>query len=302
MLQLLREPLLHFVVIAAALFFLYDWRHQATMPTAAHEIVLTEDDLAQMTLPMMAQGYAPPSPEQMDALIQTKVREEVMYREALAMGLDHEDTIIKRRLVQKMDFLAEDLSALREPTENELRDWLAAHPGDFAFPARISLHHFFFSFDEHGADTERMARAAYAGVEGQPAEYNEVSADIFMFQDTYVDKTFAQLAAVFGTPFAATAFNLQPGIWSAPVESGYGWHLVFVDVLTPERLPEYEEVSAEVRMQWLAKQRSEFKQAAYDAMRAKYKVVLPATMSSPTVTAEAGSPQQHGTNPDSSSD
>jgi peptidyl-prolyl cis-trans isomerase C len=277
MLQFLREPLLHFVVIAAILFLIFDWRNEEAAPATEHEIVLTEDDLLQIALPMRAQGFPDPTPEQMRSLIETKVREEVLYREALAMGLDANDTIIKRRLAQKMDFLAEDLSDLRKPTEAELRQWLATHTEVFIYPPRVSFHHLYFSFDEHALQAQALATQALFAVAQQPAAPAGIIGDVFMFQDAYAERTPAQVAMVFGGPFATALFSLEPGAWSGPVESGYGWHLVYIDALAPQHIPEFEEVDPEVRMEWMANQRAQFKEAAYDAMRAKYKLVLPDT-------------------------
>lgn len=96
-----------------------------------------------------------------------------------------------------------------------------------------------------------------------------------MFQDSYAERTPEHVSREFGGPFAAALFEIEPGAWSGPIESGYGWHLVFVEALEPGRIPEYEEVENEVRIAWQAMQREQFKRDAYDALRAKYTVVLP---------------------------
>ena len=118
----LREPLLHFLLAGLALFAMY----QALNPAAVEQgnrsrIELTNDDLRQLAVGWMAQWRRPPTPEEMRRLVDSKVREEILYREALALGLDQDDTIVKRRMAQKMEFLAEDLAALREPNREELR-------------------------------------------------------------------------------------------------------------------------------------------------------------------------------------
>lgn len=273
----LREPLLHFVLIGAGLFALFAWvnRHQTT--ATPRQIVLTEDDILQMVVAWRAQGLPEPNAEQMQSLLDSKIREEVLYREAVAMGLDQQDTIVKRRMAQKMDFLAEDLSTLREPSREELQAWFKAHPKDFAYPSRITFQHLYFSSDEHGEKTRDAAASALTKLQGRPANAPEAASlgDAFMFQNDYSDRTPDQVGAVFGGKFAKALFELKPGAWSGPIESGFGWHLVFIDSLAAERTPEFEEVEAEVKEQWLANQRAEFKRHAYDTMRAKYEVILP---------------------------
>ena len=114
---------------------------------------MTEDDLRQLDAAFTAQWLRHPTVEEMGRLIDEKIREEVLYREALALGLDKDDTIVKRRLAQKMEFLAEDVSALREPSLNELRNWIAKHSERFALPSRIWFHHLYFSIDRKGDRT-----------------------------------------------------------------------------------------------------------------------------------------------------
>jgi peptidyl-prolyl cis-trans isomerase C len=265
--RLLREPLTHFVIIGAVLFGLSAWetREHATSP---QQIIIEPGDLQQLLFAWRAQGRPDPTPAEWQAMLAEKVHEEVLYREAVAMGLDKDDTIVVRRMAQKMDFLAEDLSSLREPTQAELQRWLDEHPDSFALPPRITLHHRYFSFDRHGPRTRAVATAAMEG--GAPA-----LGDRFMFQDSYAQRTPEEIAGVFGAPFAKAAFQLVPGTWSEPVESGYGWHLVFVDALAPGRIPDLSEIEPKVRASWVEAQRETFKAEAYKAMRAKYEVVLP---------------------------
>lgn len=283
--RLLREPLLHFILIGAVLFSAYAWINRSAAPAeSARKIVLTDDDLLQLVVTWQAQGRPEPTPAQMQTLIEAKVREEVLYREALAMGLDQDDTIVKRRMAQKMDFLAEDLSALREPSRDELRAWLKAHPQDFALPPRITFHHLYFSFDERGEKAQEAATTALTGISGRPVDAPETTTlgDTFMFQDFYPDRTPDEVGSVFGDKFAKALFQLKPGAWSGPIESGFGWHLIFIDSLTPGHVPEFEEIEGEVKAQWTANQRAEFKRQAYDVMRAKYEVVLPLSSHSAT--------------------
>ena len=276
-----REPLVYFLLIGALLFGVYRFLHPETGGRdAGNRIVITEDDLRQMTVQWAAQGRPPPTPEQWRGLVETKVREEMLYREAVALGLDRDDTIVKRRMAQKMEFLAEDLSGLTEPTPAELRHWYSANSETFALPARVSFRHIYFSPDRRNArarDDAQRALGQLAG-KGVDAPITAAAGDPFMFQDYYGDRSSEQVTGQFGVPFARALFQLKPGLWQGPVESGYGWHLVFVEQITSGRIPALEEIEPEVRGAWIAQKRAETKRKMFEAMRARYEVVFPAAV------------------------
>jgi peptidyl-prolyl cis-trans isomerase C len=274
-----REPLLHFLVIGAALFVIYYWRN----PTAANSdtsrrIELTNDDLRQLEISWSAQWQRPPTPDEMRNLVEDKVHQEILYREGLALGLDRGDTIVKRRLAQKMEFLSDDVSALRDPSLDELRKWYAKNRGQFSLPSRITFRHLYFSPDKRGPKAREGAASALAKLPDNSAAASDLTnlGDPFMFQDHYSERTSDQVANVFGTRFAEELFKLTPGKWQGPVESGLGWHLVWVDSITSGRTPEFEEVDlSDIKSQWLAAQRAETKRELFAAMRARYEIVLP---------------------------
>ena len=283
----LHEPLLHFLLVGALMFGAYAWLNRdAPHAGVDRQIVLTDDDLLQMQLVWRAQGRPEPTPQQMQTMIETKVREEVMYREALAMGLQNNDVIVRRRLAQKMDFLAEDLAGLREPSAEELIAWLKDHPKDFELPPRASFHQVYFSFDKRQQKAYEDAAAALTQMTAQPTSLATLG-DTSIFSENYAERTPDQIASVFGGPFTKALSELKPGTWSGPVESAFGWHLVFVDALLPARLPAFEEIEAEVKAAWTQQQRAELKRDAYEYMRAKYQVVLP-TNKAPATLAESG--------------
>jgi len=274
----LREPLVHFLLIGLVLFAVYGVLNPGPgQGGSLNQIVLTEDDLQQLQIGFTAQWQRPPSPEELARLVNSKVREEILYREALALGLDQEDTIVKRRMAQKMEFLAEDLSDLREPTAEELRAWFEQNSRQFALPARVTFRHLYFSPDRRGQrahdDAIRALNRLANKTEDSPAA--AALADPFMFQDYYGDRTPEQLAKEFGPNFAQSMFQLKPGSWQGPIESGYGWHLVLVDSITPSRMPQFEEVEQDVKSKWIEEQRAETKRKMFEAMRTRYEVVLP---------------------------
>jgi peptidyl-prolyl cis-trans isomerase C len=273
-----REPLLHFLLIGLVLFVSYSVLHpKSEAASDSNRIVLTPDDLVQMSITWLAQGRAPPTPEQMENLIELKVREEVLSREAIALGLDKDDTIVKRRLAQKMEFLAEGAAVDNDPSVDTLRAWFKNNQQRFALLPRVSFHHLYFSSDQHGEHAREAAAHALGEVAGKPGDSKDAAAlgDPFMYQDYYGDRSFDDMAKLFGLNFARALVNLKPGSWQGPVESGYGWHVIFVDSSTPGRVPTFEEIEADIKSDWIADQRMQAKAKAYETMRAHYQVVLP---------------------------
>jgi peptidyl-prolyl cis-trans isomerase C len=276
--KLLREPLVQFLMIGLALFAGYRALNPGLEPRGqSSRIELTDDDLLQMSVAWLAQGRPAPTAEQMRNLVELRVREEILYREALALGLDKEDTIVKRRLAQKMEFLAEGVAAAAEPTSEEIRTWFATNPQRFALPPRTTFRHLYFSFDRRGQGAREAALRALPQVADKPNDLPDAAAlaDRFMFQDYYADRSLDDVAKLFGPNFARAVMELTPGSWQGPIESGYGWHLVWVDTIESSRVPAFEEIEADVKTEWAAEQRADSKRKMFDAMRARYEVVLP---------------------------
>jgi peptidyl-prolyl cis-trans isomerase C len=274
----LREPLLQFLLIGLALFVVYDTLHPASdAKSQSSLIVLTPDDFEQLGITWLAQGRPPPTSEQMQTLIELKVREEVLYREGLALGLDKDDTIVKRRIAQKMEFLAEGASVNNDPPADTLRLWFKDNQQRFSLPPRVSFRHLYFSPDQRGGHSRQDAVRVMAQLAGKPGNWEGAAAlaDPFMDQDYYGDRSADDLAKLFGLNFAQDIAGLKPGAWQGPIESGYGWHLVFIDTFVPGRVPAFAEIEPEIKAEWIEEQRLQAKRKAYETMRARYQVVLP---------------------------
>ena len=185
--------------------------------------------------------------------------------------------MIKRRLAQKMDFLLADIAALDPPTRAALEAWYAAQGDRFALPPHVSFRHLYFSPDRHGARTEAAAEAALTRVRGLPPDAPELAAaaDPFMFQNFYGDATPEQMAKDFGPAFAEGLFALPDGSWAGPIESGYGWHLVYVQSRDAGRVPRLEEVEPRAREAWLEDRYRMVRERAFAEMRSRYTVETP---------------------------
>jgi peptidyl-prolyl cis-trans isomerase C len=260
------------------------------MAPSSKQIQLSLDELAQLTVLFQSQWRREPTPEEFNRLVENKVQQEVLYREALAMGLDKGDEIVKRRMVQKMQFLAEDVAAAREPTTAELKAWYEKSSDKFALPPRLSFRHLYFSPDRRGARAREDAVKALVKLAGQPEDSKLAAslADPFMFQAYYRDRAPEYLGKEFGPQFALAVGKIEPGSWQGPIESGFGWHLVFVDTVIPGRVPAFEEIEPDVKTAWLGEQKALAWAKAYKDMRAKYTVLLP--MPSDKGTARAAAP------------
>lgn len=274
----LHEPLVQFILLGLTLFFLNAALNQSGSQTEkSYKIALTSDDLRQLQNTFMSQWQRAPSDAEMQGLEEMKIREEVFYREALTLSLDRDDVIIKRRLAQKMQFLAEDVAGAHEPSAAELKSWFVKNSDGFTLPSRLSFRHLYFSPDKRGGKAHDDAMKALARIKAEPEQSMVLVglADRFMFQDYYADRTPEALGREFGSQFAASVQKVRPGFWQGPLESGYGWHLVFVGSVIPGRIPLFEEVEDDVKTAWLADQKQQALQKAYEGMRAKYTVVLP---------------------------
>jgi hypothetical protein len=280
----LREPLVHFLLLGLVLFAVYGLTNRGRPKNApSYQIALTLDDLRQLQIGFASQWRRPPTAEELSALLETRIREEILYREALAMGLDKDDTIVRRRMAQKMEFLAEDVASAHEPTSEELKAWFDKNASLFDQPARVSFRTIYFSPDRRGPHAKEDAAKAAAKLSGKPATWPGAATlgDSFMFPDYMADRTPDQVAKDFGPPFAKALFEQRPGAWAGPIESAYGWHPVFIDSLIPERTSSFEEVEPDVKTAWLAAQKAEAWDKAYKATRAKYEILLPAPPAEP---------------------
>lgn len=288
--RLLREPLLQFLLAGFILFAAYSALNpQAGDRFRSNRIQLTEVDLRQIALVWTAKWRRPPTPEEMRGLIEDRVREEVLYRESLALGLDQGDTIVRRRLAQKMEFLAEDTSAIRDPDAVELKAWFEANRERFAEPGRVTFRHLYFSPDRRGDRTREAAANALQKFAEEAADSAATAnaGDRFMYRDYYAEQVPDQVASVFGERFAQALPRLKPGAWQGPVESGLGWHLVFIESATPGRVPAFEEIEPDVRAAWIDGQRAEAKRNMHALMRARYEIVLPTTVAVDALTKES---------------
>ena len=177
----------------------------------------------------------------------------------------------------------DDVAALHEPTDGELRRWFEQNTQRFALPNLVTFRHLYFSPDLRGTRARDDAADALRKLVGRPDEAPEVGglADRFMFQDFYAERSPDQVAGIFGTSFAHALSGLKEGQWQGPIESGLGWHLVWVELKIPGRVPAFEEIRATIRSEWMDEERADAKRRMFETMRARYQIVLPKAPAAP---------------------
>jgi len=264
--RLLQEPLLHFLILGALLFGLYS-RLQAGALKAPDEIVLSRGQVQSLQAQFQRVWQRPPTAEQLEELVESWVREEIFYREGLAMGLDRDDPIVRRRVAQKFEFIG-DGGAPAPPTAAELQAWLDAHADKYQIAPRYSLTQIYFDVARHGEKLEAgvaaMRRALDAGKtsDGDPT----------LLPPSLERAEASEVKRVFGKEFADALKALPVGAWQGPLRSGFGVHLVKLSASEAGRRATLDEVRAEVERDLLHARTAETNAAHYEKQRARYTV------------------------------
>ena len=272
--KILCEPLLHFLLLGTAIFVAYSLVSKRTDEEPG-KIVISQGQIASIVVGFTRTWQRPPTSEELEGLVRDRVREEVYCREALALGLDKDDIIIRRRLRQKMEFVTDDVVAQAQPTDDELSAYLQAHPDPFRMQRQCTFSQVYLNPEKHGENLARDTAQLLAQL-NQAGGKADVSAlgDSFLLEHTFAAAPSSEVAKQFGEKFAAKLDELAPGQWQGPVESGYGVHLVFVSERTEGRLPALAEVRDAVRREWANARRLEANEKLYEAMLKRYVVTI----------------------------
>jgi peptidyl-prolyl cis-trans isomerase C len=300
MIRILKDPLLHFLLAGGALFALF----QLMNPYGGEEydertIVVDRPALlefVQFRSKIFEAGYAEReldtmSAEERERLIASYVEEEALYREAAALGLDTNDYVIKRRMVQTLEFVAGNLDdAGDRPSEDELRAYFQDHKADYTKPASLTFTHVFVSADRQGPlDSESRARKLAARLEKDGAGFTDAPryGDRFVYNLNYVDQSKDTIAGHFGTAFADALFELAPASdrWQGPLQSAYGLHLVMLTAKTGQQIPPFVEVRGRVAADLIARRNEDRRKAVVQDIVDGYKVTIDPGVSSTLETA-----------------
>jgi len=273
--RILREPLFQFLVIGAIVFAGYAAIQDRTATSEPDTIVVTPGRINQLAETFARTWQRPPTREELDGLVDAFVKEEVFYREGRKLGLDTDDTVFRRRLQQKMEFLMEPGTEELTPGDGELQAYLKANPDTYRIPARVAFRQIFFDPQRRGEGVSADANAALDRLRGglSEAETAELG-DATLLPAGMPLVSVDQVAISFGSEFADALADAPAGDWAGPIASTFGVHLVRVDDRSEAREPELAEVAGAVARDWEARRRREISDKRYADLRAQYEVVV----------------------------
>jgi PPIC-type PPIASE domain len=271
---LIREPLVHFLVLGAGVFGLFALVGDRS-ELEPDEIVVGAGQIERMSQAWRKTRMRPPTQLELEGLIKDYIKEEIYYREALTLGLDQDNAVIRRHLRQKMEFLSEDIASQTEPDEGALQAFLDANPDKFRTDLKISFQHVYFSWDKRGDLAAVDARQVLATLDGGES-YDDISAmgDPLPLPQAVDLYPLREVASLFGREFAQQLTTLDAGRWQGPIASGFGVHLVYVGERIDASLPELDEIRDTVIREWREEQRQTVNQVFYDTLRTRYNVVI----------------------------
>ena len=270
--RFLKEPLVHFLALGLLIFAAYGWLSRDLQ--SEDEIFISRGQQEHLLNMFGRTWQRPPTPQEFQGLLKDSLREEIAYREAMAMGLDQGDIIIRRRMRQKLELLADEIVSFSEPAEADLQQYLDENPDAFRFEPRLGLRQVYISLDKRGAEADAFALELLQQLRNNPAQdWSELGDSLPL--PTYIeDARVSEISRQFGQQFADSLLQLERDVWTGPVQSGYGIHLVLVENFVPARDPELEEVRDRVKIEWLEQRRRSATDELYDRLAEKYEIEI----------------------------
>ena len=272
--RVLGEPLFHFLLIGVAIFGVHRWM-SASRPVAAADgprIEITAGVVERLNEMWQRQWKRPPTELELRGMVTDYIREEVLYREALALGLDKDDTIVRRRLAQKMEFLSENIAASAIPDDEAVQRYFERNAGRYARPARVSFRHVYFSRDRRGAGAEADARATLEALARGASE--ESIGDPFLGEYEFVARDEVTISAALGKEFAGRVMTLPVNKWRGPVASSYGVHLVHVSERGEPAPVSLAEVREQVIRDLNEERRTTANREVFERLKERYRVTV----------------------------
>lgn len=273
--RLLKEPLLHFLLLGGLIFLAYG---KITGPQQDRDDVIVVSLAQQRNLANTFERtwQRPPTQTELEGMIADYIRQEIAYRESQAMQLDRDDIVIRRRLRQKLEMLTEDMATLTPPTDSDLQQFLDANPERFRIPGVATFRHVYFDTDADATRARQRAEALLAGLRHGAALDPEAAGDRSLLPSYLEGVRETEVRSMFGDGFAADVWSLAPGSWQGPVSSAFGLHLVRVEERSDGRKPELDEVANRVAREWLSVRRSEVIDRLYERLSENYTITIEA--------------------------
>lgn len=285
--ELLKQPLLHFLLIGLALFILFALLNKEG--DAENTIIIDQSDLERTIATWEMQWNRPPTAEELTNLLKSNIRQEVFYQEALAMNLDHNDEIIKRRLSQKMEFLSNDLANMNPPTEEELRKFYSENQSKYLSPYRYSLFQIVFTADKSGKDYWTIAENVLKEYSEVSIQEMETKGDALPFPFAFDKINEDQLRIQLGSDFAQSLRDVSLNKWVGPIASGYGAHLVYISERTEPQEQAFESIKNDLFRDFEYEREQQVYQAIYEELKKRYTIevdIVPSAVISDTFLIE----------------
>ena len=271
--RFLREPLVHFLLLGALIFAAFKFISSETSQPG--KILITQGRIESLEIAFSRTWRRPPTASELEGLLRDYVREEVFAREAVALGLDKDDTIIRRRLRQKLEFVSEDIAAHAEPTDEQLRAYLKENPEAFRRDSWFTFRQVYLDPQRRGANLGRDAAQLLAQLRGAGSNADIAAlGDSLMLENEFKALPASEAAKQFGEKFAAKLGEMPAGRWQGPIESGFGVHLVFMSERADGSLPALEHVRPAVRREWANARRMEANEKFYQTILHRYVVTI----------------------------
>ena len=274
--RLLKEPLVHFLALALVVFAVYGVINtsEAEKPD---RIVITGPKIEQIAGLFAKAWQRPPTVAELKDLIDDYVKEEILVREALALGLDKDDTVIRRRLRLKMEFLSDAESEALSPTDAELEAYLRANPGKFEIDPMIAFRQIYLNPQRRGGkldqDAASIIEVLLSGARTDPSALGDST--LLPSELPVTSKT--SISQIFGREFADALRNATPGQWTGPVKSAFGFHIVRVTEYKTGRFPALNEVRDAVAREWANDKRKVRQDARFNELLKRYQVTIEST-------------------------
>ena len=274
--QLFKEPLIQFLIIGACIYGAYALYGTPQDDGPDMTIVVDEARVQGFIGQWGKRWNRPPTRQEMDGVINAFVRDEILYRQAVAMGLGEDDPVTRRRLAQKLEFLTSDLALLKEPAAGELEKYFEDHQDRYREDDLMTFSQVFFDPDLRDETTLDDAAVVLAQLQAasapEPASLDE--GDRFMLQSYYAAVSELDIRRQLGGGFAESILQFEPGEWHGPVLSGYGVHLVYIYEFQQAPPPLFEEVQQAVLEDWQTEQQEEFNEQFFESLKSRYDVVI----------------------------
>ncbi len=271
--KLLREPLLHFLLIGAGLFFLYSFLNPTAEQIDNNVIRIENSDIQRLMKAYEQNWNAPPDSTTLKSLLKEEIKAEVFYREALRMQLDHNDEIIRRRLKQKYEFLVKDLADSQQPSDAELQAFYDENSNLYVAATKISFSQIYFSPDKRTNPRGDALTLLNQFIQKKEKDSNlKGLGDAFHLQQYFAERDYNDVRQLFGQDFAKAIFALDKEGWVDPIVSGYGVHLVNITAIQNESIQPFSEVKNKVLGDWKIAQQQLYNEQLYENLLKKYEV------------------------------